>query len=250
MTESFKDHFSQGADAYRAYRPGYPAALFAWLAEIAPQRQAALDCGCGSGQASVALARHFEKVFAVDPSAGQIKNAAPHARVEYHVAPAEATGLPDGSVDLVIAAQALHWFDFDRFWPEVRRVARPGGIFAAFTYGLLTVDPPVDRVIGHLYRELLGPYWPAERRHVDESYRSIPYPFPAIEAPSFAMTEEWDLGRLTGYLETWSAVKACRQQVGSDPLAQVNSDLRTAWGEPDRLLPVSWPLVLKAGRIE
>jgi SAM-dependent methyltransferase len=249
MTRPFKDHFSQGSDAYRLYRPGYPEALFAWMARVAPRRQAALDCGCGSGQAALALARHFEQVYAVDPSAGQIGSAEPHPRVEYRVAPAEATGLPAASVDLVVAAQALHWFDFERFWPEVRRVARPNGVFAAFTYGLLSVDAAVDRVLGHLYRDLLGPHWPPERRHVDEGYRSIPCPFEEIAAPGFAMSFDWSLDHLLGYLETWSAVKAYRQATGSDPLTQVAHELGAAWGDPNRPLPVSWPLVLRAGRI-
>jgi SAM-dependent methyltransferase len=249
MTEPFKDHFSSAASGYRTYRPGYPDALFAWLAAAAPARDAALDCGCGSGQASVALARHFGRVFAVDPSAAQIASAEAHPRVEYRVAPAEATGLPDGCVDLVVAAQALHWFDFERFWPEVRRVARPGALFAAFTYGLLAIDAPVDRVLGRLYRDLLGPHWPPERRHVDEGYRSIPCPFPAVPTPVFTMTFDWSLDHLLGYLETWSAVKAFRQGTGNDPLALVDVELRTAWGDPAETKRVSWPLVLRAGRI-
>jgi ubiquinone/menaquinone biosynthesis C-methylase UbiE len=121
---SFKDHFSSVAGAYRTFRPGYPPELFGWLASTVARRDVALDCGCGNGQASVELARHFGAVLAVDPGREQIRNAIPHARVEYRVSPAEETGIADRSVDLVTAAQALHWFDLDRFYPEVRRVAR------------------------------------------------------------------------------------------------------------------------------
>ena len=249
MTAPFKNYFSAGSDAYRTFRPGYPPELFSWLAGLAPRREAALDCGCGTGQASVALAEHFAKVYAADPSAAQIENALPHPRVEYRVAPAEATGLPDRCVDLVIAAQALHWFDFDRFYPEVRRVAREGAVFAAFTYGLLTIDEELDRVIGRFYRDTIGPCWPPERAHVDAGYRTIPFPFPEIEAPAFAMTAEWEPAHLLGYLETWSAVKEYRRIVGSDPLALVADELSAAWGDPTRVRRVSWPLVLRVGTI-
>ncbi|GLI40092.1 methyltransferase domain-containing protein [Geobacter hydrogenophilus] len=249
MTQQFKDYFSEKSDAYRSYRPGYPPELFAWLAGLPARRDAALDCGCGTGQASVALAEHFARVYAVDPSAAQIESATSHERVEYRVAPAEETGLPDASVDLVIAAQALHWFNFGRFYAEVRRVAREGAVFAAFTYGLLAIDEEIDRIIGRFYRDVIGPYWPPERTHVDAGYRTLPFPFAEIEAPAFAMKAEWNLGHLMGYFETWSAVKEYRRLKGDDPLGLVAGDLATAWGDPALVRQVSWPLVMRAGRV-
>ncbi|WP_429886367.1 class I SAM-dependent methyltransferase [Geoalkalibacter halelectricus] len=245
----FKDHFSAAAKEYRAFRPTYPAELFAWLARIAPGRDAALDMGCGNGQVAVLLATHFRKVFAVDPSREQIRNAIAADNVEYRVAPAEATGLADGSVDLVAAGQALHWFDFERFYPEVRRLVRPtGGIFAAFTYGLIRMGGAVDAVIEGFYHEVLADYWPPERRHVDSGYQSLPFPFPEIAAPAFELVETWDLPRLVGYLTTWSAVKEYRQRTGSDPIPEVEAQLRQTWGaQPAR--EVCWPLALRVGRV-
>ncbi len=248
MSPAFKDHFSQSSDAYRAFRPDYPDALFAWLAEVAPRRDGALDCGCGSGQAAVALARHFARVHGVDPSAGQIAQAIPHERVTYRVAPAEATGLPDASQDLVIAAQALHWFDLDRFYPEVRRLARPGAVFAAFSYGLMTVNPEVDAIIGRLYHDLLGPYWPPERRRVEAGYRTLPFPFAELVAPPLAMTAHWPMEHVLGYLTTWSAVKEYREKTGENPLDMIAEELRAVWGGGAKEL--SWPLVIRAGRLE
>lgn len=250
MTMPFKNYFSAGSDAYRTFRPGYPPELFSWLAGLPPRRDAALDCGCGTGQASVALAEHFAKVYAIDPSAAQIESARPHEGVDYRVAPAEATGLPDGCVDLVIAAQALHWFDFDRFYPEVRRVAREGAVFAAFTYGLLAINGELDGVIGRFYRDTIGPYWPPERAHVDAGYRTLPFPFAEIASPSFAMTAEWELGHLMGYLATWSAVAEYRRLTGDDPLPALAEELSAVWGSPETVRPVSWPLVLRAGTIK
>ncbi|WP_305046585.1 class I SAM-dependent methyltransferase [Geoalkalibacter sp.] len=246
---SFKDHFSATADQYRVFRPTYPAALFEWLARIAPAREAALDCGCGNGQAAVLLAPHFKKVFAVDPSREQILNAMPRENLTYLVAPAEATGLADGSIDLAVAGQALHWFDFERFYPEMRRVVRAkGGIFAAFTYGLIELGGAVDEVIGTFYHETLAEYWPPERRHVDSGYQSLPFPFPEINAPAFELVESWDLSRLTGYLSTWSAVKEYRRRTGIDPLPAVAEELSRAWGVP-AIRRVCWPLALRVGKV-
>ena len=249
MSGTFKDHFSGVAAGYQAFRPGYPPALFDWLAGVTSRRERAVDLGCGTGQASVALAEHFEEVIGLDPSAEQIARAAPHPRVRYRVAPAEATGLPDASADLVIAAQALHWFDPARLHPELSRIARPGAVFAAFTYDLCRLGPPVDEVVERLYRNILGPYWPPERAHVDAGYRTLPFPWPEIVAPSLAIEESWTLDRFLGYLSTWSAVSVYRGKTGDDPLALVTSELRAAWGPPERKRRVTWNLTVRAGRI-
>ncbi len=246
---TFKDHFSATADAYRAHRPTYPPELFTWLAQLPPRREMAVDCGCGNGQAAVMLAEHFSRVIAVDPSADQIRNAISKDGVEYLVAPAEQIPLASGAVDLAIAAQALHWFDFDRFYPEVRRLCTPGGIFAAFSYGLLTVSPAVDAVIGRLYYDILGSYWPPERRHVDNAYRTIPFPFTEIPAPDFSIGAGWDLQRLLGYFATWSAVKEFKTREKRDPVPEVAEELATLWGKENSTHEVRWPLVLRVGRI-
>lgn len=249
MTQPFKDHFSGMAGAYQAFRPGYPPALFEWLATLVPRLDVAADLGCGSGQASLALARHFAEVLAIEPSAEQVARAEPHPRVRYRVAPAEATGLPDGSVDLAIAAQAFHWFEPDPFRRELERIARPGAAFAAFTYALCRIDPAVDAVIDRLYRDLLGAHWPPERRHVDSGYRTLPFPWAEIAAPSLEIAEEWDLGRFVGYLGTWSAVAAFRRALGRDPIAEVLPALQDAWGPPGGARTVRWPLTIRAGRV-
>ncbi|GAO03146.1 class I SAM-dependent methyltransferase [Anaeromyxobacter sp. PSR-1] len=246
---AFKDHFTPVADAYRAFRPRYPRALFRWLGEVAPARGDALDCGCGNGQASLGLAEVFERVHAVDPGEAQVRQALLHPRVTYAVAPAEDTGLPPASVDLAIAAQAMHWFDLDRFYAELRRVARPGAVFAAVTYGLSRIDPEVDAVVDRLYHGLLAGDWPPERVHVESGYRTLPFPFPELEAPPLEIEERWPMDVFLGYLGTWSAVTAHRRRTGADPLAEIGPALRAAWGTPERPLRVTWPLAVRAGRI-
>jgi hypothetical protein len=246
---TFKDHFSTQADRYTRYRPGYPRELFEYLATLPASRSEAWDCGTGNGQAAVALAEFFEHVDATDPSARQIEHATPHPRVRYHVAPAERCPLADDSVDLVTVAQALHWFDLDAFYTEVRRVGRRGSILAVWTYGLATITPEVDNVVLRLYSDVLGDYWPPERRIVEDRYQSIAFPFAAIEPPLLAMEAMWNLADLLGYLSTWSSAQKYLEAHGADPLELVRADLAQAWGSADVERTVHWPLHLRVGRI-
>lgn len=243
----FKDHFSSGAERYAKFRPSYPDALFEFLASLTERRECAWDCGTGNGQAAVSLARHFAAVLASDASAAQIASAQAHPGVHYFVAPAEASGITAGSVDLVVVAQALHWFDLGRFYDEVRRVVRPGGALAAWCYGLMSVEPAVNAVIAHLYEDILGAYWPDERRFVDARYATLPFPFDERPAPPFAMGARWRLEDLLGYLDTWSAVKRYRESHGTDPLDLVRGELSRAWGDAADIKQVSWPIHLRVG---
>jgi SAM-dependent methyltransferase len=245
----FKDHFSGGAADYTRYRPSYPSGLFSWLASLTDRHDLAWDCGCGNGQATAGLVPYYDLVVGTDPSPQQIEQALPDRRIRYLVAPAEAAPMEGSSVDLVVVAQALHWFDFERFYAEVRRVARPGGILAAISYGEVRVDGEADRVVSRFYHDLIGPYWPPERRYVDEQYATIPFPFAEIASPPFAMEMRWDLAHLTGYLRTWSAVQEYERRQGQDPLALVAEELAAAWGDPGRKRLIGWPLSLRVGRI-
>ena len=246
----FQDHFSAHATAYQQYRPSYPPALFAALAGAAPGRGAAWDVGCGNGQASIALAEHFAVVHATDASSAQIHSAVPHPRVRYAVAPAEQSGLPASSIDLVLAAQALHWFDFGRFHAEVRRVARTGGIICAVAYEFAAIDPAIDAIVRHFYKADIGPYWPADRAHIETGYRDIPWPFSPVNLGPFAMEAEWTLNQFIGYLGTWSAVARYRNATGADPLPAVQAELSSVWTKPEVPRKVEWPLVVLSGRID
>lgn len=246
---NFHDHFSKQADRYTQFRPHYPRELFAFLASLPPRTERAWDCGTGNGQAAVALADFFDEVVATDPSARQIEHAVQHPRVAYQVAPAEVAPLADASVDLVTVAQALHWFDHPRFHAEVRRTLRPDGAIAAWSYGLAQITPDVDTVVNRFYTDL-DAYWPPERKAIEERYETIPFPFVEIEAPDFAMTAEWSLDNLLGYLGTWSSVAKYAAQHGRDPLDEVRTDLAQAWGPSEQVRAVSWPLFLRLGRLQ
>ena len=247
---AFKDHFSTHAAGYAAHRPTYPPALIDFLAAAAPGRGLALDCGCGTGQLSVLLTAHFDRVIATDASAQQIANATPHEAVEYRTAPAERSGLSAASADLITVAQAAHWLDLDAFYAEVRRVAHSRAILALITYGVLHVTgDAANAVVQHFYHDVIGPYWPPERRHVEDGYRSLPFPFEEIETPALAIEVSWSLRDLVGYTETWSAVKAAEKAVGRQPIDDFQMALARVWGDPKMRKGVSWPLSLRAGRL-
>ncbi len=244
----FKDHFSAQAAIYSRARPGYPAELFAWLASQAPSRALAWDAGCGNGQAAVALAAHFERVVATDPSAAQLTNAQAHPRVAYRVEAAEDPTLAAASVDLITIAQALHWFDLDRFHVAASRVLKPGGVIAAWTYALSRVCPDIDRVFMQLYEGRLAGYWPPERRHVESGYSDLAFPFEPIEAPAFAMRARWTLPQYLDYLRSWSASQRFLADRGEDAVSLMAADFAQAWGDPAQPREVDWPLSLRVGR--
>lgn len=246
---SFADYFSESAEGYARYRPGYPPPLFEWLASLCARRELAWDCATGNGQAAIGLTAHFARVVATDASAQQIDRATPHERVTYRVAPRESSGLEGGSVDLVTVAQALHWLDLDHFYAEVRRVGAPGAVLAAWCYNLFSIDARLDPVVNRFAFEAVGPYWPAERALVAGEYRTLPFPFLEMDVPRFAMEERWDLDRVIGYLGTWSAVRRYREATGADPIETLRPELERAWGDPSAAKTVRWPLGIRVGRI-
>lgn len=244
------DHFGGVAREYASARPTYPAELFAWLAKCCPARVLAWDVGAGSGQASVALAEHFERILATDLSAAQLKEAVSHPRVEYREAPAHESGLGDGAVDLVAVAQALHWFDVDRFYAEVRRVLKPEGVIAAWTYGVLhVVGDAVEERVQHYYKNVVGPYWPEERRHVENGYASLPFPFRGLTPPAFQIHRSWTLEDLLAYCRSWSASARYKVANGSDAVEVLESDLAPLWGGSEKRRSVTWPITLCAGTL-
>jgi SAM-dependent methyltransferase len=243
---SFKDHFSKQAADYAKFRPSYPQELFDYLRCIAPSHKLAWDCGTGNGQAAVGLASVFDRVIATDASENQIADAQPHERVEYCVAPAENSGIRSATIDLIMVAQALHWFDLDRFYAEARRVLKNNGVLAASAYSLLQIEPAIDKIVNRYYYEVVGPFWPPERKLV-ENFGDLPFPFHEIERRKFEMTAQWDLDHLVGCLRTWSSTQRFIAARGRDPLQEINDDLRSAWGDPQQTRNVIWSLILRVG---
>lgn len=242
---SFKDHFSTQAATYAKARPTYPAALFAELARLAPGRALAWDAGTGNGQAAVALAQHFDRVVATEPSAAQLAQAVAHPQVAYHQSAETAPMLADGSVDLVTVAQAAHWFDRPKFYAEVKRVLRPRGVITLWTYGLCEISPEIDAAVLRVYGGTLGSYWPAERHHPETGYRELDFDFAEQPFPRAAMELHWTLPEFAAYLRSWSAVNRFMKANASDPIAPLEAELAPLWGEGARL--VRWPLSGRLG---
>jgi SAM-dependent methyltransferase len=241
--------FSPLAESYARGRPRYPAELFAFLAGVVERRELAWDAATGNGQAAMGLAEHFERVVATDRSAEQLRHAAPHPRIEYRVAAAEASGLAAATVDLATVATAIHWFDLPAYFAEVRRVVRPGGVLAAWTYHAGTCDPPFDGLLNDFYWNVVRPYFASGAELVDERYATIDFPGEPIPAPPFAVTADWTLEQTLDYLRSWSAVAAYREARREDPLAAFAPRLATLWDDPRQTRRFCMPIVLQVRRL-
>jgi ubiquinone/menaquinone biosynthesis C-methylase UbiE len=247
---AFQDLFSAQAATYAAIRPDYPPALFDFLQSIVERRNLAWDCATGNGQAALALAEFFERVIATDASAQQLAHARAHPRVEYHVAPAEASGLADGSADLITVAQALHWFDRDRFYAEATRVLVPHGVLAVWSYGdpAMPDDNALDAALQHFNLVTLGPYWPAGRGLVGGAMRQLVFPFAEIAAPPIDIVRRWTLSELALYVRSWSSRAAYLKRHGADPVSPFLETLAPIWGDPETRHEVRWKVTMRVGR--
>jgi len=250
MADAFTNHFGAVSRQYAASRPTYPASLYEWLASQAPDRALAWDCGAGSGQASVALAAHFEQVLATDASAEQLAQAPAHPGVTWRIAPAQDSGLDEHVVSLVTVAQALHWFPLDAFYTEVRRVLKPRGVVAAWTYAAFVLaNREADDIVRAYHYGTVDQYWPPERMQVEHGYRDMPFPFTRLEAPAFHMRTSWTLEQVTSYLRSWSATARYVAAHGRDPVVDVEQQLRAVWGDPQQAVDIDWPLTVIAGHV-
>ncbi|WP_455206784.1 class I SAM-dependent methyltransferase [Kaarinaea lacus] len=247
MTVTFKDHFSGHAKEYQKFRPTYPDEMFEYLAALAPQTETAWDCATGNGQAATSLAGFFTQVIATDASDKQLDNCRAVSNVHYYVANAEHSMIPDKSVDLITVAQALHWFDTNAFFQEAGRVLKPQGVIAIWCYKLFTISPEIDAIVNTLYYDIVGPYWPEERKLIENDYADLPFPFPVLASPSFNMSAQWNFEMMCGYLSTWSAVQKYMNILSSDPIALIDRQLREAWGDSDFIRQVNWQLTPKIG---
>jgi hypothetical protein len=243
--------FAQRSDAYAQARPRYPRELYDWLVSRSPGREAVWDCATGNGQAAVDLAPYFSRVEATDISAEQVGEGLTQPNIHYTVQPAERTTFAESSFDLITVAQALHWFDFSRFWPEVTRVARPDAFFCAWGYAWFDCDPSVNADLVEPVRALIEPYWAANNRLLWRGYRSeeIAFPFERLEAPSMSIRAQWTVDQLIGYMQTWSSYKRASQdeKVAGSLEALVDSARRRFAAHLP--LEITMPLEVVAGHV-
>lgn len=244
-----KDNFSLQSDNYAKYRPGYPLDFFNFLNSIIPSKKKAWDCGTGNGQVAFELAKTFESVFATDISQSQLDNAVRAANITYSIQPAEQTSFEDHQFDLIVIAQAIHWFDFEKFYAEARRVAKEDAFIFVIGYGRPAISPQIDAVITAFYTDVIGKYWDKERRYIDEHYQTIPFPFKTeIKPPLFENKLQWDFEHVIGYLNTWSAVKHFIKQNGFNPVDALQTEIHRHWDNvPTR--EVKFPLLMRAANM-
>lgn len=247
MKES-KDNFSAQATHYAQFRPGYPQELFDWLYSHCSGYEKAWDCATGNGQAAINIAAKFKIVYATDLSISQLEKSINKENIIYRQGKAEEPEFPDNSFDLVTVAQALHWLDHQRFFSEVKRVCKNGALFATWGYGLLNIETGTDQLISKFYKDIIGSYWDKERRHVDNHYADISFPFEELPCPVFAMHYCWTAEHMIGYLNSWSAVQHYIKRNGSNPVDVIKDDLKHAWGKGER--EVTFPIFMKAGIIK
>lgn len=251
---TYEDHFSGHADAYARHRPRYPDELFAWLASLSRDRALAWDAGTGNGQVAVALAEHFDRVVASDASSDQLAHAVRHERVEYRNEPADRGSLPSGSVDLIAAGSAVHWFELDGFYREVYRAGKKSALVALFSYGPREFADAYTSLLGvptvHRFQEnVLAGFWPERIQYVHDRYATLPFPFDEIAAPPFTMTADWNLRELLAFLDTWSASQRYFQERGTHAIDEIEPELARAWGDPAVRHHVECPLLIRAGRV-
>lgn len=243
-----KDNFSHSAAAYARSRPGYPDSVLNFILEHTRGRDAAWDCGTGNGQIARKLKPYFESVYATDISLQQIREAHAVPGISYNVEAAEACSAPDRYFNLIVVAQAIHWFDFDRFYAQVYRTLKQDGTFVALGYDLVQVDEAVDKLLQELYVDILGSYWDPERHHIDEHYRSIPFPFREIPNPGFEMRYDWNLEQFTGYLLTWSALRHYQAKHQANALDVILPRLQEVW-PAETSKTIYFPLFVRLGKI-
>ncbi|KAG6136137.1 hypothetical protein E4U12_001383 [Claviceps purpurea] len=235
------------AARYAAARPSYPASLFKTVLAYHNAQSASgvlLDIGCGHGLIARAMSPHFGRVVAIDTSPGMIKQASSStqdAKITFHQAGVEDLSfLADESIDMIVAGQSAHWFDYDKAWPELCRVLKPKGSLAFWGYkdNVLVGHEQANRIIdkfcyadGEVERELQGmnAYWEQPGRNrlrtllrdvqppeknwenirrivhdVTPDCAEMPHPEKAW------MQKRINLGQLEAYVRTFSAFQGWR----------------------------------------
>lgn len=244
-----KDLFSTQSDSYAKYRPSYPTSLIEYILRFVKERSVAWDCATGNGQVAALLADYFKKILATDISEKQLALAKIYPNIEYSLQSAEQTNFGDNSVDLITVAQAYHWFQFDAFEKEVRRVAKPGAVIAVWGYGGILIDENIDKIENHFYHGIVGAYWDKERTYIEENYDTVPFNFTPLPTAAFSINATWKVEDMIGFLHSWSSVQHFTKAKGEDPVDEIKDELYKYW-KPGELKQVCFPLFLKLGSIE
>jgi ubiquinone/menaquinone biosynthesis C-methylase UbiE len=244
-----KDLFSEQSKDYARYRPSYPKELFDYILQFVEERNFAWDCATGNGQAAVLLSSYFKNVEATDLSEAQIRNAVHKPNIIYRVGAAEETEFKENTFDLITVAQAYHWIDQNKFQKEVTRVAKPNAVVAVWVYNLFTSDDEyLDKLLKRFYFDIVGIYWDAERKYVDENYETISFEFAPLPSKTFETRIAWKRDDFIGYLSSWSSVQHYFHHNKTSALSLIIEDLESIWKEGEEK-QICFPIYLRLGRI-
>src|SRR3569623_1647459 len=214
-----KDNFSTQANLYASFRPHYPQQMYDLIFSHVNNFDTALDCATGNGQVAAVLATRFKTVYATDISEKQLAQAPALPNVIYKIERAAETGFADSSFDVITVAQAIHWFNFEAFYTEVKRLLKPGGILVVIGYGGIRVAEKINAWRDNFYLNIVGPYWDKERTYIDEEYKTIPFPFDEIATPTLFIEYKWSKQQFIGYINTWSALQHYIKERNEIPLS-------------------------------
>lgn len=243
------NEFSKQAAQYAQFRPSYPDELFQYLATVSPSRELAFDVGTGNGQCAISLSSLFKQVVASDLSAEQILYATPRNNIRYFSAPAEKSGLADQSVDLITVATALHWFNLEAFYQEVRRILKPGGVISAWAYDWHICEKlRISEILIEVGQRTLRSYWSEPPKLIWSGYRTIDFPFAEMSPPPFELKVDWNLYEFIGYIGTWSAAQKFIDDQGHHPIKDYFEELLAIWQMPEKKLHFKSKLHLRVGR--
>ncbi len=253
MSDARTPSFGGNRDAYAAFRPSYPDALFDRILAALPatHRQRAADLGAGTGLSTLPLCRSFAEVLAIEPDqhmSAALHDLHPAIRV-LHTS-AEQAQIPPASLDLVTSATAFYWMDGDRVARLAQQWLRPRGVLAVYRYGI--IGGP-DGLMALMRREM-HERWDAVRhprlRDEDYSRRTI------AAVPGWASVEIFQVpnnvplpaDRVVGFLRTASYVHAYTRTLADAEAyyATLEAELRRT--HPGDLIPVNFGLELVLAR--
>jgi ubiquinone/menaquinone biosynthesis C-methylase UbiE len=244
-----KDRFSEQASSYALYRPVYPKELFEYIVSFVKEKNVAWDCATGNGQSALPLSNYFKKLIASDISQKQLGQAPAKDDIEYVVCSAEETPFAENSFDLITISQAYHWINGEKFHTEANRVGKNECVVAIWMYDLISSkEEKLNSLIRYFYKNITGPYWDAERKHIDDHYANVQFDFEPLPVKDFSIEVNFTTEQLLGYFSTWSATQNFIKANGYSPVDEIKSEFSSLWNN-NQAKKFCFPLVLKLGRI-
>jgi len=233
----------QHAESYAKYRPqSAPEVAELAMAYLKQGKQESkdtfdflVDIGCGNGQSTSMFAPYFSKILGIDPSENQIKYAQANnsdSKITYQVGAAEDIPVPDHSVDLIAAGEAIHWVEFEKFFEECKRVLKPDGCIVLHGYNMprLSISDDEDATADSLSQEFFNScIWNERVKHVIDGYKEIFELVPTKNKERNAHVT--DLVRKTTllgalqYFQTWSGYQEYKKQKGDSDQEDISSVL-------------------------